>query len=86
MSNMTQALGGYKEAGLTADMDLTGSLWLLRPDRLQRTRGYAGGVRMIQAEVMATPQALRLEPSRPYQALHVVCERERSWVLPGCWP
>ena len=29
---------------------------------------------MIQAEVMATPQALRLEPSRPYQALHVVCE------------
>ena len=41
---------------------------------------------MIQVEAMATPQALRLEPSRPYQALHVVCERERSWVLPGCWP
>lgn len=32
MSNMTQALGGCKEAGLTADVDLAGSLWLLRPD------------------------------------------------------
>lgn len=31
---------------------------------------------MIQAEAMATPQALCLEPSRPYQALHVVCERK----------
>lgn len=39
MSNMTQALRGCKEAGLTADVDLTGSLWLLRPDRRQRTRG-----------------------------------------------
>lgn len=39
MSNMTQALGGYKEAGLTADVGLTGSLWLLQLDRLQRTRG-----------------------------------------------
>lgn len=41
---------------------------------------------MIQAEAMATPPALCLELSRPYQALHVVCERERSWVLPGYWP
>lgn len=87
MRRAIRALGGCEKGGLRADVGLTGSLWLLHPDRLQRPRGRAGPGQKYPGRgnghtAGATPAA-----THDFTRVCMWCVREKGQgYIPGCWP